>query len=81
MARRKWRSVSAAWWILVPVVAFLVLVRQHDRVLRRLDGAAKAITFYERGLARIEDRWAGNGETGDRFRDPSHRPITLRFAC
>ena len=25
-----------------------------------------------RGIARIEDRWAGTGQTGDRFRDPNH---------
>src|SRR5919198_2160842 len=36
------------------------------------DAAARAIAFYDRGLARIEDRWAGGGETGDRFRDPTH---------
>ena len=33
---------------------------------------AAAIEFYERGLARIEDRWAGTGEPGERFRDDRH---------
>ena len=28
--------------------------------------------MYKRGIARIEDRWAGTGQTGDRFRDPEH---------
>ena len=28
--------------------------------------------FYKRGLARIEDRWEGAGETGERFDDPQH---------
>ena len=28
--------------------------------------------MYRRGIARIEDRWAGTGQTGDRFRDPEH---------
>jgi hypothetical protein len=32
----------------------------------------RAVAFYERGLARIEDRWAGTGETGERFSDPHH---------
>jgi len=30
------------------------------------------MAFYERGLARLEDRWAGIGEPGDRFRDDGH---------
>jgi hypothetical protein len=28
--------------------------------------------MYRRGIARIEDRWAGTGQPGDRFRDPEH---------
>ena len=41
-------------------------------MVRAREAAARAIAFYERGLARIEDRWAGTGETGERFRDPEH---------
>ena len=40
----------------------------HARILNARDLAARAVTFYERGLARLEDRWQGSGETGDRFR-------------
>ncbi len=32
----------------------------------------RAIVFYERGLARLEHRWQGGGETGDRFADHHH---------
>ena len=31
------------------------------------------MAFYERGMARIEDRWPGTGEPGDRFRDDRHQ--------
>jgi len=62
----------APWWIALPVVAFLVLVVKHDAIVRRRDAAARAIAFYDRGLARIEDRWAGGGEPGERFRNPDH---------
>ena len=41
-------------------------------MIRQRDAAARAIAFYERGLARIEDRWPGTGEPGDRFRDDHH---------
>ena len=67
-----WRGWIAPWWIALPVVAFLVLVVKHDAIVRRRDAAARAIAFYDRGLARIEDRWAGGGEPGERFRNPDH---------
>jgi len=67
-----WRGALTAWWLLVPVAIFAWLLRRHDRVLRARDAAVRGITFYERGLARLEDRWAGTGETGDRLRDDRH---------
>ena len=67
-----WRGWMAPWWIALPVVAFLVLVVKHDAIVRRRDAAARAIAFYDRGLSRIEDRWAGGGEPGERFRNPDH---------
>jgi hypothetical protein len=60
------------WWIVPPVVAFALLVLRHDRVVRRGVAVARSTAFYERGLARIEDRWIGTGEPGDRFLDESH---------
>ena len=66
------RGWIAPWWLAFPVVIFGVLVVRHDRVARAMDAAARAIAFYERGLARIEDRWAGTGDTGERFRDADH---------
>jgi hypothetical protein len=53
-------------------VAFLGLAVWHDRVLRARERAAAAMAFYDHGLARIEDRWAGLGSTGDAFRDHRH---------
>ena len=34
--------------------------------------AKRAVSVYSRGLARMEDRWAGSGETGEEFKDPLH---------
>jgi hypothetical protein len=65
-------SDVSAWWAVVPAAAFVVLVQRHDRILRAREAAARAVAFYERGLARLEDRWAGTGEPGDRFRDEHH---------
>jgi len=71
-----WASVRAhflsAWWIAAPVAAFAGISFWHSRILRSRELAQRAVAFYERGLARIEDRWAGIGETGERFADPHH---------
>ncbi len=67
-----WRSELAAWWLFVPVVLFVWLFKRHDQIIRSRDAAIRGIAFYERGLARLEDRWVGTGEPGDRFRDDDH---------
>lgn len=68
-----WGPVDAsALWLVPPVVAFVALVLWHDRVIAARRHAERARAFYERGLARLEDRWIGLGEDGARFLDPHH---------
>ena len=67
-----WRGTAPAWWLALPAIPFAVLARRHDRVIRAHAMAQRSILFYERGLGRIEDRWAGAGEPGERFRDEHH---------
>ena len=67
-----WGGLASYWLLIPPTVVFGVLVQRHDRVLRDRDAAARAMAFYERGLARIEDRWVGKGEPGERFSDERH---------
>lgn len=62
----------ATWWAPLPLAAFVALVLFHDRTRRVQARSNRAAAFYERGLARLEDRWAGAGEPGERFRDRSH---------
>ena len=63
--------VSPAW--LAPfLLAFVVLVLAHTRVIPARRYADRAVQYYERGLARLEDRWAGGGTSGERFADPAH---------
>ena len=59
-------------WMAAPVAAFVGVAAYHSRILRARELAERAAAFYERGLTRVEDRWAGSGETGDRFDDPHH---------
>jgi len=60
------------WWLLLPIVALAVLVVIHDRVDRRLQTSARGISYYERAVARLQNRWIGTGSQGERFRDPHH---------
>ena len=67
-----WRGSVSPWWLAVPAGIFGVLVQRHDRLVRRRTAVSRSMAFYDRGLARLEDRWAGSGEPGDRFRDEGH---------
>jgi hypothetical protein len=69
-----WRLSWNAWLLVIPVVGFIILVVRHDRVIGARDRSASLVAFYERGLERIEDRWAatGAGATGDRYRSDIH---------
>ena len=58
--------------LLVPLVVFVALVVGHEPLRRAAHRASRAVVFYEKGLARLEDRWAGTGESGERFLDPAH---------
>ena len=44
----------------------------HDRILGKRDAARRMIGFYERGLDRLCDRWAGKGSAGTEFLDKQH---------
>ena len=66
------RGAFSSEWIWIPVAAYLVLGWFHQRVIGTRTRAETAAAMYRRGIARIEDRWAGTGQTGDRFRDPEH---------
>ena len=44
----------------------------HNRVIRLLQAASRRVGWHELGLARLEDRWMGRGETGARFQDADH---------
>ncbi|HZU28420.1 MAG TPA: hypothetical protein VFA04_23035 [Bryobacteraceae bacterium] len=67
-----WRGVLSAWWLLFPLAVFIALVVWHEHVVRRRDFAARAVRYYDDRLARLTNRWAGTGQSGDAFRDPAH---------
>jgi MutS domain V len=66
------RHLLAFALLAAPVAAFLVLAVLQEKLLASIRYRTRAIAFYERGLARLNDQWAGSGETGERFLDPLH---------
>ncbi|MGH8297459.1 MAG: MutS-related protein, partial [Steroidobacteraceae bacterium] len=71
-----WCSWGEHWlpalWMLAPAAAFICAVAYHATLRRRHSRAGRAAEFYRRGLARLEDRWAGTGNRGERFADVHH---------
>jgi hypothetical protein len=66
-------SVRHGGWLLaIPLAAFVILAIWHELVLRKVQRMRLATQFYERGLQRLEDRWAGAGDSGARFADETH---------
>jgi hypothetical protein len=63
---------AADFLLLIPIATFIVLAIVHGRLIRRVTAYSRAIRFYEQGMARLEDRWAGTGIAGERFLEPSH---------
>jgi hypothetical protein len=63
---------APAWTLALPIAGFIALVAWQSRIDRGAQCVKRAIGFYERGLARVENRWQGSGETGERFSDPHH---------
>ncbi len=65
-------SVVSPWVLLFPPALFVFLVWLQSRAATERRFAERAITYYQRGLDRLNDTWMGEGETGERFRDPAH---------
>jgi hypothetical protein len=66
------RHAFSGWWLAAPIAAFVVVAARHAKILQARIRAQRAAEFYRCGLARIEDRWAGAGQTGERFQDLRH---------
>ena len=60
------------FWVFAPAAAFATLFIIHERLLRVSERRRHSIRYFERALDRLEGKWAGQGEAGDRFLDPAH---------
>src|SRR6185295_12127366 len=44
----------------------------HELLLRRLDQRRRAERYFEKALARLDGKWAGTGEAGERYLIADH---------
>lgn len=65
-------SPDRLWLLLIPATIFLCLIVFHERILRRVRRLTRVSDFYKRGIARLENRWAGSGDSGIRFMEAMH---------
>ncbi len=60
------------WWLALVAAVFVVIAIVHEQIDQRQVAANRGVTFYDRALKRLDNRWAGEGNSGERFRSPSH---------
>ena len=65
-------KAAGAAWLIVPVLAFVGLAIWHDRVLESRRRARRTAAFYQRGIDRLSEAWAGTGDDGARFLRADH---------
>ena len=66
------RQAFSILWVLVPAAVFVALIVIHERLLRVIERRRRAQRFFDKGLARLDGKWIGTGEPGDRYLDPAH---------
>ena len=66
------QSALPIFALAIPLVAFLLLVLAHERILRTQNVAEGAVKYYQQGIERIEDRWAGRGRGGEELAPGNH---------
>jgi hypothetical protein len=59
-------------WLAIPAAVILVARIIHVRYDNRIQVLEAGVRHYDRGLARMEDRWAGQGRDGREFEDAGH---------
>jgi hypothetical protein len=61
-----------AVWIAIPVAVLLVARFIHARYDARMRVLDAGVRHYDLGLARMDDRWAGQGRDGKEFEEAGH---------
>jgi MutS domain V len=67
-----WQDALPGALLGVPLVVFVALVIAHERAHRALARAVRAVQHYQAGVRRIDDAWAGHGQTGEELMPSEH---------
>jgi hypothetical protein len=65
-------SPLPAAWAFLPAATLLIARLIHLRYEAAIGILDSGVRHYDRGLARMDDRWAGQGREGREFEDPAH---------
>jgi hypothetical protein len=65
-------SIYLIVWIAIAVLAFATAIAWHRRVVHAHSRAKRAVRYFARGIARLEDKWIGHGPAGERHVDSTH---------
>lgn len=66
------QNLIPVWIALTPILIFLGIAIARSRIETRERRAQRSVAFYERGLARIEDRWMGGPASSGSFASETH---------
>jgi hypothetical protein len=60
------------WLLALPLIGFFALAPVQQRITEARRRCERAAELYRKGLARLDDRWAGQGSTGEHLVIPDH---------
>ncbi|HWB86978.1 MAG TPA: hypothetical protein VG675_22740 [Bryobacteraceae bacterium] len=66
------RRTAPVWSLVLPLPFVAVSLRKHGRLRSETERVARLQRFYDRGVERLEERWAGRGVSGEEFEKPGH---------
>ncbi len=65
-------AVVSWLWMLIPIPAFLAVLRFHQPIMKRLERAEAARDYYARSLKRLAGEWRQQERSGEQFADSQH---------
>lgn len=65
-------AMAFAVWEACAITAFIGCLFWHRNVANALDRCRRGLAYASRGIDRLNNRWIGQGPTGDRYADAAH---------
>ena len=62
----------SGFFVILVIAIFVVLAVVQDRLIQAVRHCSRVVRYYERGMERLDHRWAGTGESGEHLVGDSH---------